>query len=279
MARGSIGEPTFQDAIDLSRKNIIEPTEMPIDGIPPSIEDYFVFYGLWLNRYIRKFLLDDGRRTRKTPLEQRLLKVILLHKLMFIFSTQGDRYFQRNCVGVMLQKELTLLLVEIDTSQWTRLFDLKRQYGIDPKEWELHITGASAAANVCLTLMHRPEAVVYLPEGYEDVGCCIDLFWEEMGMLHALSVKAARSINWHVDALIVPRDNARTRDEQNLVLGVARIPYDLPEELVPVLVTIRKPVGTSIPLDQDWTRVRWPDEILESELPTLRTDSLHLRLV
>ncbi|MBI4256696.1 hypothetical protein HY626_01410 [Candidatus Uhrbacteria bacterium] len=270
-----IEEFTFKTAGSLAA-TVLDPPDRALLGITQSVGDNMAFYGLWVHQHLRKIRTRNkaSGNVRLAPLDERLLQVILLHKLMQRLDSRQSPELRvaHHAVGAMIQKDLTLLLAEVRLEQWSRIFNLSKLRGIDPREWEKHIAGASAATFVLMTLASREGAEVFLPTGHEDVYLGIDLFWVEQGTTHAVSVKCITGQDTPVRVWCVSEsshcdnDDRVVTDQRNISLGARRFASSEGRSCTPILVYVAKPEGSHVRLDLDWGRLTWPQQILETIL-------------
>src|SRR3989338_3187265 len=140
--------------------------------------------------YLLTGLLDDVR-----PAERRLLEVVLLHRLKWLFEREGKRddHLQRAIVvmGGMMQERLTLLMLEMSPQQGPRLYGMGKFPNIIEYAWKVELLGAAAAARAIQTLYEIDPLIVRLPTLYEDIDFGIDLFVDvSPKILLAVSVKS-----------------------------------------------------------------------------------------
>ena len=273
---------TFIAAGDLAAGSLDPPDRSFLED-SPSMGDHIAFYGIWVRRHLRK--VHTQHRTqgmgRLPRLDEKLLQVILLHKLNSLLDPQDSALQSaRSAVGTMIQRDLTLLLCEIRLEQWGRIFNLSRLRGMSARDWEIHIAGASAAAHTLMTLASRKGSRIYLPTAHEDVYQGIDLFWLEADTMYGISVKCVVGLKDPVRVWQVRtpphngNDDRVTADQRTIFQGVQRFASSEGRYCIPVLVYVAKPEGGPIRLNQNWNLQTWPDQILSSG--TVQESTLNL---
>lgn len=229
-----------------------------------SVGDNVALYGLWLRQMIKR--LGQGEL-----LEEELLQIVLLHRLLQLIPTDTQDVEQRTtraAIGAMIQKNLALLLCEVELGQWERIYNIRRLPNVNRDEWECHIAGASAVTYVMLTLASRETALLFLPAAHEDVFSSIDLLWIEDGLCHAISVKSVTGQDTPVRTWYVHESPTHAPTDQlcihmrRIFSGANTLSRQDGRPCAPVLVYVCKPNGSPIRLDQDWKRLTWPDQIL-----------------
>ena len=270
--RRYVQEFTFTAAGNLAA-SALDPPDRALLGITHSVGDNMSFYGLWVRQHLRK-VRARNKASGNTPLahlDEKLLRVILLHKLMQRLNPRENAQMRiaHHAVGAMIQKDLTLLLAEVRLQQWNRIFNLRKLKGVDSAEWEKHIAGASAATFVLMTLDSRVGAEVFLASGHEDVNLGIDLLWVERGVLHAVSIKCITGQDapvraWRVtESPVNGNGDPLITDKQSIFQGAQRFASSEGRSCAPVLIYVAKPEGAPIQLSRDWERLTWPDRLLE----------------
>ena len=262
--RRHIPDKIFKQALELAAQHIPHPDRTILNG---SQSKGFIsqFYGLHLR----------GKTPYAKQPDRSLLEVIVLHKwfldVQHLQCEQGIAL--RAGIGTMMQRKLTLLLLELNLNQWNRIYKLGRARGLSERQWRINIAGASAAAYTIMALCKRQNATVLLPSAHEDVVHGIDVFWLEGNFSMAVSVKARVDVSrvraWWIDSEPKGRNlQGLERERARIARGARNCSNEqaregTPRRFEPILVHVGKERGKPIRLNLCRQRTTWPETLLD----------------
>ena len=196
-------------------------------------------------------------------IETRLLQCVMLSRLGEQMALQEDRpRYGVSTIGSMLQRDLMILLLEIDWEDWAKILSLTNDIlsAEAASRWRIMVIGAAAGATVAHTLMERQGALVLLPTPFEDVKLGIDLFWLEDGQTFCISVKSRCSV-LGVQAELVMDGDGLDLNRRKILGGTRDVNRRLGESFSGVFVEVgRQKVGDFLPILPEANH--WPRGIL-----------------
>ena len=218
-----------------------------------------------------EYMIQENFGDISTPtsfIERRLMRCVMLHMMGQQVSTWEHlpRYAIAT-IGSMLQRDLTILLLEIHWEDWHKILSLTN--GIlengDNHRWHIGVIGAAASATVAHTLMERPKALVLLPTPFEDVNLGIDLYWHEAERYFCVSVKS-RSEILGVQAELIRWDPHLDSNREKILGGTRDASEFFGTPFRAVLAEVgRQKLGESLPMLPD--AKHWPEKILHDSAP------------